>query len=175
MTIVVEDGSGVTGANSYIDEAYVTTFASERGFTAPSTTAIAENYILKAMDYLNHFRTSFIGSKSSVDNPLPWPRTDVILDGFDFSEEAIPEELKKAQAQLVIEQVKGTLLYPAPITKATEGLVVERTVGPLTKRFAANGNGVASPHKPIKIIDVFVFLESLLTGSATGYLYTRKV
>jgi len=162
MTITVEDGSGVEDANSYIDEAFVTAFATSRGFTAPSTTELAEQYILKAMGYLNFYRPCFKGKKSLATNALAWPRTEVFIDGFEFSDSLIPDELRYAQAQLVIEQANGTPLYPTVLTSSTEGFVTQSTIGPLTEKYSDKGLGVTSQYKPIRIQSVMNFLDTVL-------------
>jgi len=48
-TIIVEDGSGLTTSNSYVTEAEVSTWATDRGITLTDTVAVL---IIKGMDYL---------------------------------------------------------------------------------------------------------------------------
>ena len=52
-TIVVEDGSGKTDSNSYIDEAGLTTYATDRGITLTAADDAAKAALLiQAMDYI---------------------------------------------------------------------------------------------------------------------------
>ncbi len=53
MAIVVEDGTQVAGANSYVSESDLTTYASDRGVALSETESVL---IIKAMDYLNTLR-----------------------------------------------------------------------------------------------------------------------
>lgn len=97
MTITVEDGSIVADANSYVDEADLTAFASARGITL---TTDEEQLLIRAMDYIEYLY--YKGTKVSEDQSLQWPRTGVYIDGYLFSDEAIPKEIKEAQMQCAI-------------------------------------------------------------------------
>lgn len=163
-TIIVEDGTIVANANSYIDVTYLNAFATDRGFTLPSTTNEKEILIIKAMDYLE--AKCFKGEKSIADQELQWPRDNVYIDCELLNTDVIPEVLKRALAQLVVEQHLGTALYPVPRTSTVQGFVTQKTVGPLTKKFSAFG-GTVSSITPITIASVELFLQSIL-GSCCG-------
>lgn len=92
MAIVVEDGTVVSGANSYVTEAELTTYATNRGVTISGTNS---ELLYKAMDYLEG--QSFIGIKYSEAQPLQWPREQVWIDGYYIERTIIPTELKNAQ------------------------------------------------------------------------------
>lgn len=94
-TIVIEDGTAKTNSNSYVTEAEVTTYASDRGITLTATEAVL---IIKAMDYLETL--SFIGYKKTEDQALQWPRDQVYIDNFYIESDTIPQELKNAQLAL---------------------------------------------------------------------------
>lgn len=160
-TLIVEDGSGVTNANTYVDLIYLAAYAADRGLTIPTVDADKEKSLLKAMDYLESRRGEFQGSKTVGTQSLQWPRTGVSIDCNDLDSDVIPEELKKAQCQLVVEMQTGTRLYPSPRTSSIEGLVIEKTVGPLTKKFSANGYGLANSTKPVTIASVEIFILPL--------------
>jgi|TARA_R110002096_G_scaffold321278_5_gene515398 hypothetical protein len=164
-TLVVEDGTGVANANSYIDLTYLDAYVADRGLTLVSTQNAKKTLALKAMDYLESFRDSFRGTKAVDTQTFQWPRKDVYIDAIEFSKSDIPEDLKRSQCQLVVEQEKKTPLYPAPRTSSVEGIVTEKTMAPLTKKFAPMNLGMASPHKPIKIMSVWVFLNPLMSCS----------
>ena len=172
-TLVVEDGSGVTDANTYIDEAYLTSYASDRGFSIPSLTADRQTYLLQAMDYLAWFVEGYQGTKTVATNSLPWPRQDVTIDSVVVVKTTIPEQLKKAQAQLVVELQKRTKLFPSANSITTEGYVTEETIGPLTTKYSATGKGSSSQFAPIQIVSVQVFLKQLLKKN-TGVLTTYR-
>lgn len=98
MSLVIEDGSNVTGANSYITEAEYQAWADARfgsgRSTAPANDAAAEVLILRAMDYFEGL--NFIGIKANKSQPLQWPRYDVVIDGYDIDSDEIPSLVKSA-------------------------------------------------------------------------------
>lgn len=99
-TIVVEDGSVVSGANSYCTTAELDTYASDRGYTLTGDNGDQSEILIKANDYLEGL--DFIGIKSSRDQPLVWPRYDVYIEGWLQPSTAIPPELKTAQLAIAL-------------------------------------------------------------------------
>lgn len=97
MAIIVEDGTIVPDANSYVTELELTTYASERGITIAGDT---EQLLIIAMDYIESL--DYIGIKRTDDQPLQWPRVNVVIDGYIQNVEDIPQELKDSQIQVAI-------------------------------------------------------------------------
>jgi len=96
-TITVEDGTIVTGANSYVSEADFSTYATDRGITISGTAAVL---LIQAMDYLE--AQPFKGLKYSEDQPLQWPRYGVVIDSYELASDAIPQSLIDVQCELAI-------------------------------------------------------------------------
>lgn len=93
MAIVVEDGTGLNpAANSYVSEAELTTYATDRGITL---TGAADQLLLLSMDTIE--TRKYQGSKTSTAQPLSWPRTGVVVDGESIDSDEIPQDLKTAQ------------------------------------------------------------------------------
>lgn len=97
MAIIVENGSIVTGANSYVTEAELTAYATARGVTLIDGT---EQLLIQAMDSIES--KSFIGTKSTAGQPLQWPRDGVYIDGYYIEPTTIPTQLKNAQMATAI-------------------------------------------------------------------------
>lgn len=97
MAIVVEDGTIVAGANSYVSEAEVTAYATERGITLTATASVL---IYKAMDYFESL--DFIGEIYQETQPLQWPRVQGVIDGYEIDYNEIPNEVKQAQLAICI-------------------------------------------------------------------------
>ncbi len=89
MAVIVEDGSIVANANSYVSEAELTAYALARGKTL---TADETQLLIEAMDYIEGL--SFIGIKHTQDQALQWPRSYVRLDGYYQNHDDIPAQLK---------------------------------------------------------------------------------
>ncbi len=100
-TIIIEDGTVVPGANSYVTEAELTTYAADRGITL---TAATDVLLIKAMDYIESL--SFIGSKGSKGQPLQWPRSNVYIDGFYFVPTTIPPALQTGQIATALAMIQ---------------------------------------------------------------------
>ena len=93
MAIVVEDGTGINPlANSYVSEADLTTYATDRGITLVGT---ASQLLLLSMDTLE--TRKYQGSKTSNTQPLSWPRSGVVVDGESIADNEIPTDLQTAQ------------------------------------------------------------------------------
>lgn len=116
-TIIVEDGSGVTGANSYVSESELATYAADRGVTLTGTDTVL---LIQAMDSLE--QESFKGDKVLSDQALQWPRMNVVLDGYYIDSDGIPQLLKDAQMETVIAIDAGNnpLNTVARATKSTK-------------------------------------------------------
>ena len=104
MTLVVEDGSKVTGANTYITLAEFKAWADARGVHYNSDAHVTRD-ILRAMDYIEELL--FIGVKETRDQALQWPRVDVVIDGYALDVGEIPKELKNAAYELVKAIIDG--------------------------------------------------------------------
>lgn len=161
-TIIVEDGTGVANANSYVSEAELDSYSSDRGVVIPSTSTAKQQYLILAMDYLSSFDYQWKGKKTVDTNPLAWPRKEVSISGLLLADDEIPQALKNAQCLLVVEQTAGTLLFPKPVQSVIEGLVTQKTIGPITKKFAFNGKGTANSSRPVKIASVFCAIRDFL-------------
>ena len=96
-TIVVETGTGLTTANSYVSEADLATYASDRGITLTGTAAVL---IIQAMDYLES--KNFIGTKADIDQALQWPRYGAEIDNYYVDSDVIPKLLKEAEMEICI-------------------------------------------------------------------------
>lgn len=97
MATIVEDGSIVTGANSYVTDAELATYASDRGITVTGT---ASQLIQKAMTYIEQL--PFQGVKSTKAQPLQWPRDYVVIDSWEVLNTEIPGELKTLEIEVAL-------------------------------------------------------------------------
>ncbi len=97
MAIVIEDGSIVSGANSYVTEIELEDYAAARGYTLLEDAAIL---IVKSMDYTEV--QPFGGFKYTADQPLQFPRENLKIDGYLIAVDVIPNELKIAQMATAI-------------------------------------------------------------------------
>lgn len=135
MTIIVEDGTNISGANSYISEADLTAYATARGITLVTGT---EQLLVKAMDYIESLL--YKGSKLTRDQGLQWPRYDVIIDGYYFNTTQIPQQLKNGLAECAIAIDQDTdPLRNAPVLVSREKVdVIEVEYSPGSPQYEIN-------------------------------------
>lgn len=161
--LVIEDGSVVTGANSYIDVAYLKKYASDRNITFSVNNQILEKYLILAMDWLESKREFWKGSSTSLNQELNWPRSFVVVDGIYIDSNSIPIVLKNAQAQLVVEIANGIDLMPT----TNEKFVTKEVVGSLEVEYSEKLGGAVEP----VLTKVDAWLAPLL--KATTFRVTR--
>ena len=129
MTLIVEDGSIVTGAESYISVADASTYHTARGNTAwaaLTTDALREAALRRATDYMRQaYRSRWQGYKVNEDQALDWPRYDVVVEGYAIDDEIVPTEIKNACAELALKAATADLL-----ADQSQGVVREK-VGPI--------------------------------------------
>lgn len=178
MAIVVEDGSGIDGSNSYASVTDLTAYATARGLTIPADEAAQEVLLIQAMDAIESLEDSFIGERTFIDaDALAWPRTDpsnivdgslTLSNGQIVADDAIPKQLVLAQCQLAVD------LQSASFFSVTTGqVVIEDTVGPLTTKYAAPSQGGGDGMTPT--FQKFEALISILQQGSGALLKTIRV
>jgi hypothetical protein len=158
MTLTVEDGSGVTDADSYITLADARTFAASRGISISATDATAEIQLRRAFDALEAYGSRFKGAKSVVGQATQWPRTGAYIDVDLWASDAIPTALKNAQVHFAAAIEAG--LDPIP-NSTGEAFVVRETIGQIETEYSES---VSNSGVPILRTMNFT-LAPLLNGS----------
>lgn len=169
MSLIVEDGTGKTDSQTYVDAAGARTYASSRGVTLSTDDAVVESQLLQAMDYLESIYDKYQGEQVNPGvQALQWPRDDVYLFGSvaPFPDTQIPPQLIAAQVQLVMQMAAGVSLMPT----RTGPFVTEDTVGPITTKYSEKIATSSIPFMPA----VDAALKPLLT-SPTGGLSVMRI
>lgn len=164
LTLIVEDGTQVTDANSYASLTTIKAYATLRGIVLSINDTVIENQAIKAMDYIEGKRNQFDGYKVSNTQSLQFPRCNLTIDGFEFPLDAIPNELIKAQSQLVCEQALGVDILPT----LTEPPVRKEVVGPIETEYAV---AIGSSFDPV-IPSVENLLQPLYKSGSTSFALT---
>lgn len=159
MPLVVEDGSLVSGAVTYVTVAEARAFAAARGVTLPVADADVEVLLIKAMDYLASREDSFQGQRVDPEQALAWPRKGVTLYGSAFPEDAIPNSLKLAQSQLTLDALTTDLM---PNGSGRE--IVRQKVDVIETEYAPTGSGSVLP----QLNKALALLEPLLRAGSAG-------
>ena len=136
MSLIVEDGTGLSTAESYISVADASTYHSNRGnaaWAALSTDTIREQYLRKATDYMvAMYRNSWQGYKVNGDQALDWPRSGCVVDGISVDDDIVPTPIKNACAELALKVASGDLY--ADQARGT----ISETVGPISVTYDIN-------------------------------------
>lgn len=115
VLLIVEDGSVVANANTFVTAAEVVSYADRRGYdfdnNDPDESARA---IIRAADWMkNTSRLQYRGSLRSAVQCLPWPRDSAsFYRGPDIPSTLIPQCVKDAQCELAYRTFAGTELQP---------------------------------------------------------------
>jgi hypothetical protein len=143
MALTVEDGSGVTGANSYVTVDYIKAFCLARGLVLPTPDSAIEVFAVQAFDYVESYRTRYQGSKTDSAQRTQFPRTGVVIDGYYLPSGEIPAELKDAQCQATFEASETDLM-----PNSTSGIKKEKVDVLEVEYQDAPGGVAASPSFP---------------------------
>lgn len=163
MALTVEDGTGVTNANTYADLATVRAYALSRGVALSADDAALEPLIHKAMDYVDSRGLGLLS--------VTWPLTDGLLCGTVSSAETLTR-LQNALGRLCMEQSAGVDLSPT----RTGAFVTEETVGPITTKFSEKlGGGEGSPPDMPAIDAILGPLIAACGYTGGGLLTVRRV
>ena len=144
MALTIEDGTIVTGANSYVTLIEIRAFTLARGLDLSAVDdADIEALAIKAMDYLEAQRGHYQGKKTEPGTQaLQWPRKGVYIDCDEILDQnEIPQELKDAQCQLVIEGYNSVVLQPTE----TGGETIREVLDDIEIEYSRNGGVTASP------------------------------
>jgi hypothetical protein len=117
-----------------------------------ATDALKEVALRKAAQYID--TKSFQGVKVTSTQALEWPRYNVVVDGYDVSSSAIPDDIKVAQMEAALIASTQSLT-----PNLSNGSVIEETVGKITKRYSdyTKDGGKKWP-----------LVDNLLAGYVTG-------
>ncbi len=105
--MIVEDGTGVTSANSYVLEDEFDEYCDARG-TTPAT-GDAEAALVRATQFIDTtYRTRFSGTKvNGRDQALQWPRTGATDDDAEeIEDDEIPQEIKDAVCEAALRELE---------------------------------------------------------------------
>lgn len=122
MALIIEDGSVVALADSYVTKVEFYDYAHKRGLVySTSTEEEIEQNLRKAFDYLiQKYRHQWSGFRKSADQVADWPREFVYLEPFILggtstnpflvSNTIVPTEVKSAQIELAIKAQTDDLM-----------------------------------------------------------------
>lgn len=162
MSITVETGAGLPGAESYASIAAADARCASLGLTAWSALAEAEKEIAlrKAMIFMATYRTRWAGRRAFQRQTLDWPRYNVVVDGFIVPSTSVPVDVVNACIDLAVRAGRGEDLLP-DLDTGSNAIKKDKT-GPLETEYFQNTTDAR---------ERFVAVDALLApyfGSAGG-------
>ena len=127
MAIIIEDGTIVSGANSYNSRADYIAYAILLGVTIADTVD-ADVQLISATEFMESKRDSYKGELVERDQYLAFPRYNVVLEGFYWSDEEIPRQVKLCQMAIALDINEGNDPYNPPIIRTRKKEKVEGAV-----------------------------------------------
>lgn len=106
MGLILEDGTGLSAANSYANEATLSTYCDDRGITLAS--GDAEAALVRATAWIDStYRTRFQGQRVKFRlQGLEWPRVGVAdMSGFFVPYTEVPIEIVRATCEAAIREL----------------------------------------------------------------------
>lgn len=101
MSLIIEDGSIVAGADSYQTLATARADATARGLTLAVDDVIAEQQLRQAYYYLtNSYESQIQGERVSAEQTGFMPRSNIIAFGFPVDNNSVPTAFLKAQVSM---------------------------------------------------------------------------
>lgn len=152
MELIVEDGTGLTTADSYVSIAVADAYHTAMGNTGWTGTGAAKEIALRRATQYIDTRYTYRGVRLVSDQALEWPRSG-------YESDYRPEEwpvlaLKYACCEAALRALSDTLLQDVSADQVTE-----ETVGPITVKYARKSGQTVYP-----IVDSL--LRKYVTGGA---------
>jgi len=107
MALIIEDGTIVAGANSYVSDSQYVAWATLNQFTLSDATnretAAVKAFTLIVTDYEKNFK----GYRADKAQTGSFPRKLLSAWGFDVASDEIPSDIKNAQMMLMANIIDG--------------------------------------------------------------------
>lgn len=171
VTLTLETGSGISGANTYVSLAQAETYMEGRlASTAwDAATDDSKNRALVTAVKTMDARLRYVGTIVDDQQAMQWPREGIYYEGHEWPDNTIPAQVKDAQVEFAVNLITNGDRSGDPGGEGVKSLNVGK--GAVELEFDQNT-------KPDIIPDVvFDFLGKWIvsSGSGTGIIATVRV
>jgi len=145
MTLIIEDGTGKSDAESYASAADLVMYAGKFGVTIPTEVPAQEALLRRAALAMDGLKWK--GRKTNSEQALSWPRREVLLDQEIKSNNYLPARIQYGQMALAAEIHQDDI---DPVEKRKGAITLERVEGAVTREYATipNTSGRLLPAAP---------------------------
>lgn len=164
MSLIVETGAGIEGAESYASIAQIDAYWAARTHQAASTswaaatTGLKEGAAREATAFLDAtYGPYYRGTRTGYLQGLLWPRSGTEdVDGYALPD--LPTQLVSATAELAVRALVGALMPDATIDGTIKSF--SETIGPLSETTVYQDGASAAPR--------YGFLQGLMAALCDG-------
>lgn len=173
VAMVVEDGTGLSNANSYSSVAEADDYLSIKAATlyavwSALNTTQKEGYLMWATRLLDQ-RANYQGSKSVSTSALRWPRTGVTdRDGISLAYDEIPPAIKSATVEIAYNLVSKAVDPSAPAADPT-GALKRVKADVVEVEYVEGSASPGSDYFPYGINEILSGLGSISTGTGSRF------
>lgn len=134
MAIIIEDGTIVDNANSYVTFDEYEAYLESLGISISDDEA-AEVELIKAAQFIDGHESNLKGYRSTRDQSMSYPRGDLSLDGWPWGIDEIPRQVKLAQLSIANDIRSGEDPYNPSVNRV---VTKERVEGAVTVEYSSN-------------------------------------
>jgi hypothetical protein len=158
---IVEDGTGVEDANSYVTVEYANTYFSTRNnLSWKGEDSEKESFLILATDYIDaRFGALFIGQRTTSTQALEWPR--VVKNHYTgASVSTYPKKLLRACCEYAVRAINAALMPDLNIDSS--GMILVQTtknLNPLQAGYQVVSRGLGSTsllYRPYPAADILL-------------------
>lgn len=168
MALIVEDGSIVAMANSFISLVDARTMADTLGLTLPADNAQAETVLINGVRYVNSQEPSLQGTRVSIDQTMCEPRNDVIKFGFEVPNDIVPSEAICAQVEAAAAITAGVNPYPVDTGKEVK---LEEVTGAVKREFFESRSTASDIEITSALNCLYPITKNALSGTGDGLTF----
>ena len=132
--LIIEDGSIVEYANSFVTDAEFKNYADIRNIDIPATQPDREALLILAMDYIVSVESKLRGCRVDYEQELPYPRIGATINCFSIPSNTIHKNVKSAQMELAAQAHVSDLL----INESSQNVAREK-LGDLETEYFQSG------------------------------------
>ena len=114
MALIIEDGSTVTGADSYVTRSDYIAYAAARGITIADEDA-TDVQLRKAAEFIGAHEANLKGTRVEREQAMAFPRNGIYIDGWYWASTEIPRQVILCQMALALDINAGVDLYNKPV------------------------------------------------------------
>lgn len=112
MALIIEDGTIVSNANSYVGVTEMRSFLGQFNQNPSQNDDLLCAALAQAFFFINTLEPWLSGSRTSSSQTAAYPRENLVIYGNEIANNVIPDQVKHLQIYAAYEQVNGNDLEP---------------------------------------------------------------